>query len=113
MTRKPLFKPWHKCSSILMMLALLWLALSTPFIYSAEQESKKIQQFANWQADDTNPFSNTTEEKSETSNSVSEYLHDSEALSHQFVTLDKYFKCHPSDLYFEFHPELISPPPEV
>lgn len=96
-----------------MVVALLWLTISTPFVYAANQIQK--QQIHN-QADrsDNNPFSNTTEEKNESSvNTLSEYLHDLHPTEHNFTVLTKYYKCHSSDLYRAYHPELISPPPEA
>jgi hypothetical protein len=96
-----------------MILALCWLTISTPFVYSSQQvktESSKSQD----SKDNSNPFSNTTEEKNETGvNTLSEYLHEVDQMEDISVSLVKFYKCHPSDLYFAFHPELISPPPEV
>jgi hypothetical protein len=103
-------------SSIAMMLALVWLTISTPFVYSAQQQVKSIGTVQNICADaddDTNPFANTTEEKTENGgNTLSEYLHDMHQHLPYVAVAEKYSKCHPSDLYYAFHPELISPPPE-
>lgn len=97
-------------SSLFMILALLWLTVSTPFVY-ADQLAQTEQGAAN---DDSNPFSNTTEEKNESSvNTLSEYLHDHHIADDSIKVLTKFYKCHPSDLYFAFHPELIVPPPEA
>ena len=99
-------------SSFFMMLALLWLTVSIPFVNAAKDALQASQPTA--QCEDTNPFATTTEEKNESSvNNLSEYLHDLQPMDNDFISLTKYYKCHPSDLYFEFHPELISPPPEV
>jgi hypothetical protein len=97
-----------------MITALLWLTVSTPFVYAADQAVKKeVQKNAN-DREDNNPFSNTTEEKNESSvNTLSEYLHELHLVEQNTSIIVKYYKCHPSDLYFEFHPELISPPPEA
>lgn len=65
---------------------------------------------------DCNPFANTTEEKTESSTSLSfseEYLHEHHE---QLTNLDdilKHAKCGHSALYIAFHGELLSPPPEV
>lgn len=103
-------------SCAIMVLALLWLTVSTPFVYS--QQQMLLQQ--NIEADisieleeEANPFANTTEEKTESgSNTLSEYLHDLHLHEQYTIGLAKFTKCHPSDLYYAFHPELISPPPE-
>ena len=100
-----------------MMLALLWLTVSIPFVYSAQQQMSSLTITTDIPVEideETNPFANTTEEKTESSgNTLSEYLHDMHAHMHYITVLEKYSKCHPSDLYYAFHPELISPPPEV
>lgn len=101
-------------SVLLMVLALLWLSVSTPFVY-ASQQSKVVKSAAatNSDADDSAPLSNTNEEKSETGvNTLSEYLHDTHTEGYTSAPVIQYHKCHPSDLYFAFHPELLSPPPE-
>jgi hypothetical protein len=99
-------------SSVFMILALIWLTVSIPFVYEAAQSAKVETQSG--VCDETNPFSNTTEEKNESSvNTLSEYLHDLHLSESGFTVVAKYYKCHPSDLYFEFHPELLSPPPEA
>lgn len=101
-------------SSLFMIMALLWLTVSTPFVYKAQQESKKEIQKQSRQADNTNPFSNTTEEKNESSvNTLSEYLHDHPSLENDFIVLTRLYKRYPSAIYCEHHPELLSPPPEA
>ena len=95
-----------------MILSLLWLTISSPYVNAAQQA--KIETEKSGSQDNTNPFSNTTEEKNESGvNSLSEYLHDHALEDPLPLILTKYYKCHPSDLYFAFHPELISPPPEA
>ena len=102
-------------SCLIMVASLAWLTVSTPFVYECKQQ---IAAEAKGNAgaaldDDSNPFSNTTEEKTENGgNTLSEYLHDTHTHVQLSNTLEKYSKCHPSDLYYAFHPELISPPPE-
>ena len=102
----------HIASSLFMIVALLWLTVSTPYVNAAPEVKKEMGKKSGM--DDNNPFSNTTEEKNESSvNTLSEYLHDSSQDVPIPVTITKYYKCHPSNLYFAFHPELISPPPEA
>jgi len=96
-----------------MILSLLWLTISTPYVNAAQNLKLEVEKKSNSQ-DNTNPFSNTTEEKNESGvNSLSEYLHDQATEDPLTLILPKFYKCHPSDLYFAFHPELISPPPEA
>jgi len=101
-----------------MMVALAWLTVSIPFVYDCQQriaETKTINITNPLQEEECNSFStNTTEEKHESgSNSLSEYIHDMHLQLHYIAGVVKYRKCHPSDLYYAFHPELISPPPEA
>jgi hypothetical protein len=95
-----------------MIIALLWLTISTPFVFASQQaQQKEIQKQA---GTDKNPLSTTTEEKNESSvSTLSEYLHDLNSMSHHFIVLTRMYKCHTSDLYYAYHPELLSPPPEV
>jgi hypothetical protein len=101
-------------SALFMIMALSWLTISTPFVYAAEQVQKKEVQKQSRNCENNNPFSNTTEEKNEgNANTFNEYLHDLNLMDHYFIDLTRFYKCHPSDLYYEHHPEFISPPPEV
>jgi len=110
---------WHKVSSLLMMVALLWLTVSIPFVYSFQQEVKKeaakqISSSEENTEDSSNPLSNTNEEKTENGvNTLSEYLHELHLIEHHFTTITTFYKCHPSDLYLAYHPELVIPPPEA
>lgn len=98
-----------------MILTLLWLTVSTPFVYAAQTVKDKVSQQCTTQEEEcSNPFASTTEEKTESGiNALSEYLHEMHILEHSFIIIQKYEKCHADDLYFAFHPELISPPPDA
>ncbi len=101
-------------SSLFMIIALLWLTISTPFVFASQQAQQKEIQKQTGSNDDKNPFSTTTEEKNESNvSTLSEYLHDLNSMNHHFIVLKRIYKCHTSDLYYPYHPELLSPPPEV
>lgn len=102
-------------SCILMMLALAWLTVSTPFVYAGQQQVAAQKAAANGvDTKGSNPFANTTEEKTESGgNTLSEYLHDAPVPFKEAPAQEEFHKCHSSDLYYAFHPELISPPPEA
>lgn len=102
-------------SVLLMLLALAWLTVSLPFVNKAQQVHKELsKQATEDNSNRNNPFGNTTEEKTEGGvNTLSEYLHDTHVLEHHFVIITSFYKCHPSDLYLAFHPDLISPPPKA
>jgi hypothetical protein len=97
-----------------MIMALLWLTISTPFVFASQQAQQKEIQKQTGSSEDRNPFSTTTEEKNESSvSTLSEYLHDLNSLNNHFIVLTRIYKGHTSDLYYAYHPELLSPPPEV
>jgi hypothetical protein len=100
-----------------MILALAWLTVSAPFVYASFQKTHAITEKSQCEQpaeeDCGNPFSsNTTEEKSGI-NTLSEYLHDAYYTDHHYNIIGRIHKYHSSDLYLAFHPELISPPPEL
>lgn len=100
-----------KISAILMMLALIWLTASLPYVYEAQQAAKKtVSQTTN----SGNPLSGTTEEKTSSVNSLSEeYLHHIEDQVDFTVIKKSHVQPHFEDVYIAFHGELISPPPEA
>ena len=101
-------------SSLFMIIALLWLTVSTPFVFASQQAQQKEIQKQTGSNEDKNPFSTTAEEKNESSvSTLSEYLHDLNSMDHHFIVLTRIYKYHTSDLYYDYHTELLSPPPEV
>lgn len=100
-----------------MIIMLLWLTVSTPFVYSYQQQIKKEaakkHQTTEKSDDSSNLLNNTNEEKSESGvNTLSEYLHDVHLLEHHYTLVATYYKCDNSKAYLAFHPETISPPPD-
>ena len=115
--RQNIFNWKHMASVVVMLLALAWLTVSLPYVNEAQmkykQTSQQKEKDASGQEKD-DPFSNTTEEKNESGgNTLAEYLHDMHLFEHHFTLLKTYYKCHPSDLYLAYHPELVIPPPEA
>jgi hypothetical protein len=49
--RKKIFSSGHIASSVLMLMALAWLTISLPYVYSFQQEQKEISQSCQWEAD--------------------------------------------------------------
>jgi cytoskeletal protein RodZ len=108
-------------SSIFMMLALAWLTVSLPFVYEAQQvredyKSAAKQDLAGTE-EDSNPFSNTTEEKTPNNNNVNtpseEYLHDHHSSETYIAVPSTEYKVEHASTYIAFHGELISPPPDA
>ena len=115
--RNTIYDLSHVVSSIIMLLALAWLTVSTPFVYRAQQQYEKLAQQHQLPAsgdEDYNPFATTNEEKTESGSNTlqEEYLHHGHHLDHHYTTLVKYYKCHLADEYIAYHPEFFSPPPE-
>lgn len=104
-------------SSLLMLLLLAWLTVCLPYINESRQTAKVHVQLSGEEtpdADDSNPLTNTNEEKSESGVSfLSEYLHHLFHLDHTISGTSSAYNTHSADLYLAYHPELIIPPPEA
>ena len=108
-------------SVIFMMVALLWLTISLPFLYAAQQELIKQGLTVNGESpvsendeDSANPFGNSTEEKAAGNVSFSEeYLHDHHHTHYIFAITLLYQKLSNSDTYIAYHGELHVPPPNL
>jgi ABC-type lipoprotein release transport system permease subunit len=104
-------------SCIFMMLALAWLTISLPVVYSAQEnlqeKTSKNQQTAQDEESD-NPLTNTTEEKTPAgSNSFSEeYLHDSNHTEHFTTELSFKYHIEHNSTYIAFYGDLETPPPD-
>lgn len=104
-----------------MVLALLWLTVSTPFVFNSQQHFAKQSKMADVDSplsgseeEAGNPLSNTNEEKNPNSTSFSEeYLHDHHQDGHFLLSYLQFHKCMDADTYIAFHGELLVPPPNV
>lgn len=104
-----------------MMITLLWLTISTPFVVAFQQEMAKqgfsidsSSPISGDEEDCSNPFGNNTEEKPASCSSISlseEYLHDNHKAEYLFSITSSYHKCENADTYTAFHGELLVPPP--
>ena len=106
----------HQLASIMMLVLLTWLTVCLPFVAESQKISKAqtAQTDKEQKSDNSNPLTNTNEERSESGASLlSEYLHETPVLERHFILLTSSFKGHPSDVYIAYHPDLIIPPPEV
>lgn len=115
-------KPNHTArylSCIFMMLALAWLTISFPIVYSAQQMAAEHKQSGHCPSQDEeeadNPFANTNEEKT-SSNSSSfseEYIHDSHSADHHIAVLSVTYGIEHFPTYIAFYGDLESPPPDL
>ena len=114
--RKPLYTVKDVVASILMLAMLIWLTVCLPIVNKSLHAAKAQteQGCAGCKTDNSNPLSNTNEERSENGTSLmQEYLHETAHLDRHFITLSSAFNGHPSDVYIAFHPDLVIPPPEA
>lgn len=108
------YNTFQVASAIFMILALLWLTVSTPFVFNSQKErsSQQLSANAGTEEETANPFGNTTEEKTPNSSSFSEeYLHDHHGADHFLLIVSQYHKCENSGTYTAFHGELLVRPP--
>ena len=110
----------QKIWGVIMFLSLLWLTISLPFVYDAQQKLAKLSAIEIpldnnpvENSEDSNPLTNSVEEKTAgNSNILEEYIHH----AHEGFTLDNpilsHIDQHSTDLYHAYHGELLYPPPE-
>ena len=105
----------HFASSMVLLLALAWLTVSLPFVYADQQARHQVvqQQQADAPDDNSNPLSNTAEEKTESGvNGLSEFLHQAPAIETAVFSISRQYNIHSADTYMAFHPEFVCPPPD-
>ena len=117
--RLKIYSVFQLFSAVIMILALAWLTVSTPFVYASQQEPAKQQKMekpgtplAGSEEESSKPGGKNTEEKTPGSTSLSEeYLHNNQKSDYFFTLSLQYEKCENSDIYIAFHGELLVPPP--
>ena len=107
---------WLKISSFIMVITLLWLTISTPFVYEVQQNLLSLSIDHNSgteETDNSNPLiPNPTEEKTDKGlNNFSEYLNHHDVEDHVSSFSFKYILALSTDLYLSYHGELLTPPP--
>jgi len=115
MTRVTIYDIRNVCAVLLMLASLAWLTVSLPYVNGAQMKLKATTSKASEKntADNQNPLTNAIEEKNESAPvSISEYLHEEDAIAPIEPAHVNFHKCRPADLYYAFHPELITPPPD-
>ena len=101
-----------------MILALLWLTVSAPFVYAGQQKIAKFAKSVNTdnsnsanEEESSNPFSGSEEKVPSNSTLSEEYLHDHHEAEMVFIIQMQYHKTHDAGTYNAFHGELLVPPP--
>jgi hypothetical protein len=114
--KSQIFDLFSKISAIFMILALLWLTISAPFVFTAQEElakqNKTERSALPISEEESNPFSNSTEEKAPSSTSFSEeYIHDHHEADLLFLMASQFHINRNAGTYIAFHGELLVPPP--
>lgn len=110
-----------KANSTLMILTLLWLTVSIPYVFEAQQKislqnnkTEKATTIPGNKEDAANPFSNTTEEKAPSATSLSEeYLHNDDSFLNYSILTQVQHNDFTTPVYNAFTGKLLSPPPEA
>lgn len=118
---KNIYSFCNKAAALGMILALLWLTISAPFVQAAQKELAAFQKSCDssvppggGEDENTSPFGNATEEKAPSSSTFSEeYLHDHHSDEHSFSIALQYNKHGDAGTYIAFHGELLVPPPNA
>jgi hypothetical protein len=108
---------YSKVSATLMILALLWLTISAPFVFASQQKTTGYHKVADvndipGNEEESNPFGNSTEEKAPSGLSLSEeYLHEHHSSDYYFIIASQFHKFEKAGIYIAFHGEMLVPPP--
>ncbi len=119
--RRKIFSVFQLVSAVVMILALMWLTVSAPYVYASQQQLAKQQKtekantpLTGSEEESSNPFGNSTEEKASGNTSLSEeYIHNKHKIYFFFSVSTQYHKPENADTYIAFHGELLVPPPNV
>ena len=116
MNRIDTFSRLNKVAACGLILTLLWLTVSLPFVYRSQQASQAAHAstkapFAGSEEDSANPLSGTEEKAPSTTNLAEEFLHDQEKASCFFTRLSTSHYHADDGTYTAFHGELLVPPP--
>ena len=118
--KKKTYNVFQRFTSVFLMLTLVWLTISIPYVYSSQLQlaadgvSVGIPLSVTAEEESHNPFGNTTEEKGPGNNSMTEeYLHGNEDTGGFFTATSPMYNCVDWGTYHAFHGELLVPPPNV
>ena len=119
MSSKRTNNAFQLASAMCMVLALLWLTISTPFVYASQQKMATYQTKSisisdcNDVEDASKPLTNSTEEKNSNGNSFSEEYLQHHHEDDYFISISaQYHNCINAGTYTAFHGELLVPPPD-
>ena len=119
MKKVPIYRTIHKASAVAMIMALLWLTVSAPFVNAVLQDqvaqneisAESMPSAPSSEEEAPSPLGNNTEEKSGNSTFSEEYLHGHDKADHFLSVATFRHMCDHADTYHAFHGELLVPPP--
>jgi hypothetical protein len=119
--RRKIYSNSQLFSAVIMILTLMWLTVSTPFVYASQQELAKQHKMEKADSpltgneeETSKPSGNNTEEKTPSNTSLSEeFLHHNHKDDYFFSISLQYQKIDNADTYIAFHGELLVPPPNA
>jgi hypothetical protein len=122
---KPSYSIFQKVAAVLLILTLVWLTGSTPFVMAAQQDLAKQQKAISIDipvnddcpddgGTDTDNDGNNIEEKAPGGiNIAEEFLHEHAADNYFTAAGSSSYPIENSDTYIAFHGELHAPPPNL
>lgn len=115
---KKIYTDFQAGSAVFMILALLWLTISAPFVYAAQKslDKERLSQTAspNAGAEEECPVNNSEEKTPGNANNFSEeYLHDHHVEESYFSLAAQFHTCENADDYKAYHGEVQVPPPNA
>jgi hypothetical protein len=117
--KRKTYKLFLKATSCLLILTLLWLTVSAPFVYAAQQQMAKLSKQSKAQMlnggneeECGKPIGGNEEKSSSNSNSLTEeYLHNLHHEEYLISIQSQFHKSEDGTAYTAFHGELLVPPP--
>jgi hypothetical protein len=107
-------------SAIFMIVALLWITISNPFILTVTSQLDKhtnnqysANPMAGNEEETSNPYGNNSEEKSSVNSFSEEYLENHQTDEHLLSISSQYQNNENAAIYIAFHGELLLPPPNM
>jgi phosphoribosylformylglycinamidine (FGAM) synthase-like amidotransferase family enzyme len=102
-----------------MIITLMWLTISIPFVAAAKEEIAKKGKIAiqltdnntDTEEESSNPLNGTEEKAPGNINLAEEFLHDHPTTEHFITIVSQYYNTHNAGIYEAFHGELLVPPP--
>lgn len=112
----------HRLSAVFMVMSLLWLTISLPFVISNQQQLNDDNGIVNSgtplpgnEEEAANGLNNSTEEKApgNAGSFSEEYLHEHHNSYHSVFSISRYHSCEDDDTYHAYHGEVQVPPPNA